>query len=588
MSGRSIEGKQHSFSRDIKLIRRIIGLARPHQKWVWVSVILTILLTILAPLRPLLVQYTLDNPIPAKDQSGIAFYSGLIFLHLILNSLILFANTYVSNLLGQRVIQDLRMRVYKHILTLNSRFFDKSKVGMLVTRSVSDVETVSSFFSQGFISIIGDLAQILAVLVVMFWTSWQMTLISLCVLPLLLVASNFFRKGVRSSFQDVRMKVSEMNSFIQEQIVGMEVVQIFGKQQQEFDKFEKINSEHRRANEQSIFYYAVYFPIVEILSSLALGLIIWWSVGYPSDASVGLITAFIFYINLIFRPIRFIADRFNTMQMGMVSSERIFGLVDDHQEVEKNKGLVLSEVKGEIQFKDVWFSYDDENQVLKGVNFKVDQGKSLAIVGATGTGKSSIINLIIRLYEYQKGRVTIDDVAVQDLDLHFLRKQIGVVLQDVFLFAGSVGENINLKDHTISIMDMERAAKAIGADEFINNLDGGMDYNVMERGVSLSGGQRQLISFVRAMAANPKVLILDEATSSVDSQTEELIQRAIKQLMVNRTSIVIAHRLSTIREADSILVLEGGKAVEMGNHKDLMAQKGAYYSLFQKQLELSH
>jgi ATP-binding cassette subfamily B protein len=376
-----------------------------------------------------------------------------------------------------------------------------------------------------------------------------------------------------------------MNSFVQEQIVGMEVVQIFGKQNQEFDKFEKINREHREANKRSIFYYAIYFPIVEILSSLALGLIIFWSVGYPSEASVGLISAFVLYINLIFRPIRFIADRFNTMQMGMVSSDRIFDLLDDFSDVEKKGKQFLTDVNGGIDFKNVWFSYNKDVQVLKDVSFCIEPGKSLAIVGATGAGKSSIVNLITRLYEFQKGDILIDGVNVKTLDLKSLRSQIGVVMQDVFLFAGTVNENVKLKNKEISSKQVEDAAKAVGAYEFIQKLEGNFNYEVMERGVSLSGGQRQLVSFIRAMVADPKILILDEATSSVDSETEDLIQQAIKKLMSNRTSIVIAHRLSTIKEADSILVLDKGVVVEIGDHKELMAKKGAYFTLFQKQIQ---
>tara|TARA_Y100000385_G_scaffold254207_1_gene278929 strand:+ start:699 stop:2459 length:1761 start_codon:yes stop_codon:yes gene_type:complete len=571
---------------DFHLILRIIKLAKPHQTIALLALVLTVIATILAPVRPLLVQYTLDQPIANKDIEGITTFSIFIFVHLLLNSIVIFGNTYVSNLLGQKVIEDLRIRVYKHIISMSSRFFDRSKVGTLVTRSISDVETISSFFSQGFISILGDLAQIIVVLGVMLYSSWQLTLISLCVLPLLIVASDFFRRGVRVSFQTVRTKVSQMNSFVQEQIVGMEVVQIFGKQNQEFDKFEKINREHREANKRSIFYYAIYFPIVEILSSLALGLIIFWSVGYPSEASVGLISAFILYINLIFRPIRFIADRFNTMQMGMVSSDRIFDLLDDFSDVEKKGKQLLTDVNGGIDFKNVWFSYNKDVQVLKDVSFRIEPGKSLAIVGATGAGKSSIVNLITRLYEFQKGDILIDGVNLKTLDLKSLRSQIGVVMQDVFLFAGTVNENVNLKNKEISSKQVEDAAKAVGAYEFIQKLEGNFNYEVMERGVSLSGGQRQLVSFIRAMVADPKILILDEATSSVDSETEDLIQQAIRKLMSNRTSIVIAHRLSTIKEADSILVLDKGVVVEIGDHKELMAKKGAYFTLFQKQFQL--
>ncbi len=585
--GMSSASKKVGAAFDIKLIARIIKLAKPHRKLLWLAIVFTLLLTALAPIRPMLVQYTLDHFVEHKDKAGIQLFSIYILIHIILNSLVLFGHTYITNLLGQKVIKDLRMRVYNHILSLSSSFFDHSKVGMLITRSVSDVETVSNFFSQGFISIIGDLAQIVAVLVIMFITSWKLTLISLAVMPLLLIASEIFRRGVKSSFQKVRVQVSQLNSFVQEQIVGMEVVQVFGKEEQEFQKFEKINSEHMDAHNQSIFYYAVYFPIVEIVSSLALGLIVWWSAGYPSVASAGLITAFILYINLIFRPIRFIADRFNTMQMGVVSSERIFELLDDNTAVEKKGDVVLRDFHGDISFDNVWFAYVDEEYVLKDVSFKLEAGKSLAIVGATGAGKSSIISLITRLYTIQQGTIKIDGIEVNELEIESLRNQVAVVLQDVFLFAGTISENVTLKNSNITQERMKESAASIGALSFIESLEGGWQYEVMERGNTLSVGQRQLISFIRAMAADPKLLILDEATSSVDSETEELIQQATQQLMKGRTSIIIAHRLSTVREVDSIMVLDKGRVVEQGNHDELMHLQGAYYELFQKQFELA-
>jgi ATP-binding cassette subfamily B multidrug efflux pump len=583
----SSKSKKVGAAFDLELIVRIIKLAKPHRKLLWLAVLFTLLLTALAPIRPMLVQYTLDHFVENKDKAGVQLFSIYILLHIILNSLVLFGHTYVTNLLGQKVIKDLRMRVYNHILSLSSSFFDNSKVGMLITRSVSDVETVSNFFSQGFISIIGDLAQIVAVLIIMFITSWKLTLISLAVMPLLLIASEIFRRGVKSSFQKVRVQVSQLNSFVQEQIVGMEVVQVFGKEEQEFQKFEKINREHMDAHNQSVFYYAVYFPIVEIVSSLALGLIVWWSAGYPTVASAGLITAFILYVNLIFRPIRFIADRFNTMQMGVVSSERIFELLDDDTEVEQKGEVVLRDFHGDISFENVWFAYVDEEYVLKDVSFKLEAGKSLAIVGATGAGKSSIISLITRLYTIQKGTIKIDGIEVNALEIESLRNQVAVVLQDVFLFAGTVSENVTLKNSNITQDRMKEAAASIGALSFIESLEGGWQYEVMERGNTLSVGQRQLISFIRAMAADPKLLILDEATSSVDSETEELIQQATQQLMKGRTSIIIAHRLSTVREVDTIMVLDKGRVVEQGNHDELMHLQGAYYELFQKQFELA-
>jgi ATP-binding cassette subfamily B multidrug efflux pump len=583
----STESKKGGAAFDMRLIARISRLAKPHRKLLWGSIALVLFLTILAPIRPMLVKYTINDGMTVGDKDAIFYFSVLLLVHLVVQSFTLFGHTYVTNLLGQSVIKDLRMRVYNHILSLNSTFFDKSKVGTLITRSVSDVETISSFFSQGFISIVGDLAQITTILVIMLATNWELTLVSLTVLPFLLVASEIFRRGVRKSFQIVRQQVSKLNAFVQEQIVGMEVVQIFGKEDQEFRKFEVMNRKHRDAYKQSIYYYAVYFPVVDILSSLALGLIIWWVAGSPSIASAGLIAEFYLYVQMIFRPIRFIADRFNTMQMGVVASERIFELIDDDSDKEAKGDVILPHISGDIQFEDVWFGYNDDDYVLKDVNFSLKAGKSLAIVGATGAGKSSIINLITRLYTIQKGAIRIDGHNVNDLNIKSLRDQVGVVLQDVFLFAGSITDNVNLRNESITQDNMNAAAASIDALDFIQALDQGWEYKVMERGSSLSVGQRQLISFIRAMAANPSVLILDEATSSVDSETEELIQRATQKLMKGRTSIVIAHRLSTVKEADTILVLDRGRVVEQGSHDELLAQEGAYHEFFQKQFELT-
>lgn len=583
----STKSKKEGAAFDFHLIGRIIRLALPHKKLLLGSIFFVVLLTVLAPIRPILVQLSIDEGMARGDKDAIWLFSGLILLHLGVQSLTVFGHTYITNLLGQKVIKDLRMRVYNHILSLNSAFFDRSKVGTLVTRSVSDVETISSFFSEGFISIVGDLAQIVTILALMFYTNWELTLISLAVMPILLVASEIFRRGVRKSFQVVRQQVSRLNAFVQEQIVGMEVVQIFGKEEQEFKKFELMNRMHRDAYKQSISYYAVYFPVVDILSSLSLALVIWWVAGAPSIGSAGLIASFYLYVQMIFRPIRFIADRFNTMQMGVVASERIFDLIDDNG-AQENKGTTeLSSVRGAIVFDHVWFAYTDEDYVLKDLSFELEAGKSLAIVGATGAGKSSLINLITRLYTIQKGAITIDGHNVNDLNIKTLRNHVGVVLQDVFLFAGSIADNVNLKNKHITQHKMNEAAASIDALTFIQELGKGWEYEVMERGNSLSVGQRQLISFIRAMAADPSVLILDEATSSVDSETEELIQAATQKLMMGRTSIVIAHRLSTVREADTILVLDKGRAVERGNHEELIKQEGAYYELFQKQFELT-
>lgn len=580
------DSKSGGASIDARLIARIVRLAKPFKVQLTLAVILTLVITALAPIRPLLVQQTIDVHITNNDVKGVTLFASLILIHIIVQTLVLFLHTYTTNLLGQNVIKDLRVKVYRHILSLKKSFFDKSKVGTLVTRAVSDIETVSSFFAQGLISIIGDVAQLLIVVVVMFIQDWKLSLVALSVLPILLIASEFFRRGVRKSFQQVRAQVSKLNAFVQEHIVGMDVVQVFGKEQQEFKKFEKINKGHLRAFKKSIFYYSIYFPIVEILSSIAIGLIIWWSArSLGVSSSPGMIISFYMYISMIFRPIRMIADRFNTMQMGMVASERIFDLIDDNDPIEQ-KGKLKKEISGDISFKDVWFAYNEGDHVLKGISFDVPRGSSVALVGATGAGKSSIISLITRLYDIQDGEISIDDVNVKEYDLKALRKQVAVVLQDVFLFAGSVKENVQLKNEAISMEDMKLAAEEIGAAEFVNSLTNGWNYDVMERGGSLSVGQRQLISFIRALASDPKILILDEATSSVDSETEELIQAATHRLMSNRTSIVIAHRLSTIREADKIIVLDNGKIVEQGNHQGLLDAKGFYYQLFQKQFEL--
>ena len=571
---------------DLHLIARIVRLAKPYRALLFLAIALTLVLTLLAPLRPLLVQRTIDIHITNKDADGVLLFSLLILAHIVFQTLVLFVHTYITNLLGQNVIKDLRIRVYKHILSLKKKFFDNSKVGTLVTRAVSDIETVSSFFSQGLISIIGDVAQLMVVLVVMFVQDWRLSLVALAVLPILLIASEFFRRGVRKSFQQVRAQVSKLNAFVQEHIVGMDVVQIFGKQQQEFEKFESINKGHLNAFKKSIFYYSIYFPIVEILSSVSIGLVIWWSArSIGVDSSPGIIISFYMFISMIFRPIRTIADRFNTMQMGMVASERIFELVDDQSFIESG-GTLVREIEGNISFKKVGFSYKEDEPVLRGISFDVKQGESVALVGATGAGKSSIISLITRLYDIQDGSIEIDGHDIKEYDLPALRKQVAVVLQDVFLFAGSVQENVQLKNLDLKQDDIIAAAEEIGALELIESLQGGWDYDVMERGGSLSVGQRQLISFIRALAIDPKVLILDEATSSVDSETEELIQSATQKLMKGRTSIVIAHRLSTIRQADKIIVLEKGEIVEQGTHAQLMELQGFYYQLFQKQFEL--
>ncbi len=569
---------------DLKLLRRIVLLATPYKKYGLIAVFTTISLAVLMPLQPVLIRLSLDKYIANGDLEGLTRMLILLISLLILQTLIMFVNTYLTNWLGQEVISALRVRVFKHLTSLKVKFYDKTPIGTMVTRSVSDIETVANIFSQGIITISGDFLTLFVITFLMFYTDWKLTLICLAVLPLLIYASNQFRKGVKSAFQQVRTQISRLNSFVQEHITGMSVVQIFNREAAEIKKFKEINRLHLEANKKSIFHYAIFFPIVEIITATSIGLMVWYGSRNALSGSItpGVMVSFILYLNMFFRPIRMIADRFNTMQMGMVASERIFALIDDPTYIEEN-GTHQAEVIGNVNFDNVSFGYIPEEQIIHNISFDVEPGKTLAIVGATGSGKSTLVNLLTKFYDYQSGVISVDDVDIKKWELASLRSQIAFVLQDVFLFSGTVEENIRLVEDRISNTDMLEAAKQIGAHDFIQRMEGGYDYNVMERGSSLSVGQRQLISFARALAFNPKILILDEATSSVDSETEALIQEAITKLMHGRTSIVIAHRLSTIRNADTILVLEKGKVLEKGSHDQLVDQKGAYYKLLMSQ-----
>lgn len=567
---------------DLKLLYRIFKLAFPFKKQLLIAVVLTIVVAIASPIRPMLVQWAVDNPI-ANGDLGLLTQTMLLLVGVLLfQSIIQFFHTWFTNFLGQNVIRNLRVRVFNHLIKKKLAFYDRTPVGTLVTRSVSDIETIAEVFSEGVITISGDVLQIVFITLVMFITDWKLSLICLSVLPVLLIASNLFRKGIKSSFNQVRTQVSRLNAFVQEHLTGMSVVQIFNREEKEYQKFREINKGHLAANKKSILYYAVFFPVVEIITAAATGLLVWYGTANALNGEVtpGVMISFIMYINMFFRPVRMIADRFNTIQMGMVAAERIFRLLDD-KETNEISGDLKSEIQGNVEFKKVWFSYVPNEYVLKDISFTLNQGKTLALVGATGAGKTSIINLLSRFYEIADGQILIDGVDVKEWDLTSLRSQIAVVLQDVFLFSGSVSDNIDLSTGLISKEKMMAAAKSIGAEAFIDRLPEGWDYKVMERGQSLSVGQRQLISFIRALAFDPKILILDEATSSVDSETEELIQEAIKKLMKGRTSIVIAHRLSTIQNADEILVLRKGKIEERGNHQSLIDQKGYYYQLQQ-------
>ncbi|MCS6822591.1 MAG: ABC transporter ATP-binding protein/permease [Microscillaceae bacterium] len=566
-------------------IQKILFFARPYKKWFFFLVILTITSAALAPLRPYLVQYTIDHYVYVGDYLGLALMSGITIIILLLQSYFQYLYTYLSSWVGQTIIKDIRITLYRHILNLRLRFYDKTPIGKLVTRNISDVETLSNVFSEGLAALVGDVLQIVLILALMFYTHWQLTLVSLALLPLLIISTYIFKEKVKKAFDETRAAVANLNAFVQEHITGMAIVQIFGSEKNEYQKFQEINHEHRRANLKAVLYYSVYFPVAEVIGAGGTGLLIWYGANevLAEEITLGVLIAFIMYISLFFRPIRMIADRFNTLQMGIVSMDRIVKLLDN-DEVTPNEGkLKPNNLKGKIQFENVWFAYNDKDFVLKNISFEVEAGQTVALVGATGAGKSSVINLLSRFYDIQQGRILIDNHDIRHYDLAYLRKHISVVLQDVFLFSGSVLDNITLGNEEISFETVLHAAELVGAREFIEKLPNGFDYNVMERGATLSVGQRQLISFVRAMVYEPKILILDEATSSVDTETEELIQQAIAKMMRGRTAIVIAHRLSTIQNADKIIVLDKGEIKEIGSHDELLARNGYYYQLYQMQ-----
>jgi ATP-binding cassette, subfamily B, multidrug efflux pump len=570
---------------DRSLLRRIYALAKPYKSKLFIAIGLTLMMAFMGPLRPYLIQYTLDTFVVNSNMQGLIWMSVLIFALLLVQSLFQVWSTILTNFLGQRVIKDLRNQVYAYLSKLKLSFYDKTPVGTLVTRTISDIETIADVFSEGLINITGDLLQIIFILFFMFFTDWRLSLVSLSVLPILLYAGYLFKEAVRKSFEEVRNEVARLNTFVQEHIQGMQIVQLFNREDVELNKFKSINQSHRDANIRSVFYYSVFFPVVEIVAAISTALIVWYGAKevIGETASVGVLISFMMYIQLFFRPIRQLADRFNTLQMGMVAAQRIFKLIDEETNEEPNGETVLASIEGDIEFRDVWFGYAPEEYVLKGIDIKVHKGQTVALIGATGAGKSSIINLLSRFYEIQKGAIYIDGFNLKELDIHSVRKHISVVLQDVFLFSGTVMENIRLFNKNISVDQIIETAKLLGAHKFIEKLPNGYFQEVHERGATLSVGQRQLISFVRAMVNNPRVLVLDEATSSIDNETEEVIQHAIKIMMEGRTSIVIAHRLSTIQYASEIIVMDKGQIVERGNHHQLLAIDGFYRQLYQLQ-----
>lgn len=573
---------------DWKVVKRILEFIRPYRGRFYFLIVLTFLLGVLTPIRPMLIQYTLDKHVGAGEYWSMVYVMILILALLVLQSGVQYVHTYLSGRIGQYVIRDLRVQLYQHIVNLRLKFFDKTPIGRLVTRTISDVETLNDVFSEGLAAMAGDLLQIVFILGVMFYMDWRMALVSLSTIPLMLLATYVFKEKIKVTFNDVRNAVSNLNSFVQEHLTGISIVQMFGTEKKEFEKFKEINKEHRDAHLRSVLYYSVYFPVAEVIAAMGIGLLVWYGAKSAINVeqtgiTIGKLTAFIMFIQMFFRPIRMIADRYNTLQMGVVSSSRIISLLDDKADQMANGTYKPERVTGQVSFNKVWFAYNDQDYVLKDISFEIKSGETIALVGATGAGKSSIINLLNRFYEINRGEIKVDGIDIKEYELSALRKNIGVVLQDVFLFSDTIRNNITLGNPDVTDEMILHAADQVGARKFIDRLPGGLDYNVMERGSTLSVGQRQLLSFIRAMVYNPKILVLDEATSSVDSETEEMIQDAISKMMNGRTSIVIAHRLSTIQRADKILVLDKGEIKESGTHEDLLGTDGLYAQLHKMQ-----
>lgn len=576
---------------DIAVLRRVFSYAAPYKRKFYLSVVLAILLAIITPVRPWLIQYTVDKYI-TNSIADMVITMTLIQIGLILvETAMRFAFTFITAYLGQTVVKDMRIAVYKKILGLNLSQFDKTPIGTLTTRTINDIESINEIFAEGLVPIIADLLSIVCVLAYMFSVDAKLTLIALIPFPIILIATYYFKESINKSFFKVRNAVTNLNAFVQEHLTGMFVVQAFAAEQREFSKFQKINKEHRDANIKAIFAYSVFFPVVEIVLALSIGLVVWWAAGESlalQESKQGTVISFILCLNLLFRPLRVLADKFNVLQMGVIASERVFRILDNDDVMKAPVGGYLPSppsIHGAVSFKEVSFAYTDDKYVLKNISFDIKPGETVAIVGHTGSGKTTIISLLNRLYQVRQGAILIDGRNIDTYEPDFLRRHIGVVLQDVFLFSGSVLDNITLRNEDIPREKVIEAAKLIDMHDFIMRLPGEYDYNVMERGATLSLGQRQLLSFIRALLYNPSILVLDEATSSVDTESEMLIQHAIDTLIKGRTSIVIAHRLSTIRKANKIIVLDKGELREVGTHEELLAKGGFYAQLHSMQFE---
>ena len=566
---------------DMRLFKRLLAHTRPYRATFYGVALAAILLSGFAVMTPIIVQRIIDDAIKVGDEEKLLLLT-LAMAGVLLGQVISqLSFNYYANWLGESVIKDIRINLFKHMLGFRMKYFDSSSLGVLVTRAVADMQRIGEIFSQGFFVIVADLLKMLVAAVVMLIMNWRLALIVFAILPLILYATRLFQKAMKVAFAEVRTQVSNLNSFVQERLTGMKIVQLFTREKIESEKFRVINEKHQNAWLKTVWYNSIFFPIAEISSSIAVGLIVWYgglqNVSNLSKEELGTLFAFILLIDMLFRPLRQIADKFNTLQMGMVAANRVFKILDTQSNIQDLGTVVKEDVRGDIKFKDVHFGYLEEEEVLHGISFEVKAGETVAIVGATGAGKSTIINLLNRFYEINSGSILVDDVDIKDFSLVSLRSQIAVVLQDVFLFADTIENNISLKNSDITHELIEDAAKQIGVDEFISSLPGGYQYNVKERGTMLSSGQRQLIAFLRAYVSNPSILVLDEATSSVDTYSEQLIQRATEKITEGRTSIIIAHRLATIKKADKIIVMDAGKIVETGTHKELL-KKGGYYS----------